>query len=159
MHDLNREEARTLFLLRIQETTDDKPAGMIRLALALLFLMTGPMKLLVPELAQAWSGQLIAAQLPFYELTRQTVPLVELALGLVLAVGILARPAAVLVIGIMLAATYVHLVVDDPSLFPLQPSEPIIPVMVIVGSAYILWRGGGSWSRDLKATRWATSRS
>jgi hypothetical protein len=53
----------------------------------------------------------------------------------------------------MAVATYVHVVVDDPSLFPLQPTEPIIPAMVLLGSAYVLWRGGGSWSRDLKAGR------
>ena len=140
-------------LARIQMTTDDKTAGVIRLMLALIFLMTGPMKLLVPQLAEAWSGQLIAAQLPFYELSRWTVPFLELLLGVVLAIGILVRPAAIAVIGIMVVATYVHVVVDDPSLFPLQPSEPIIPVMVMLGSAYLLWRGGGSWSRDLKATR------
>ena len=57
------------------------------------------------------------------------------------------------VIGIMAVATYVHLVVDDPSLFPLQPSEPIIPSIVIAMCLYLLWRGGGSWSRDLNATR------
>jgi uncharacterized membrane protein YphA (DoxX/SURF4 family) len=141
------------FLARIQLTTDDRPAGVIRLMLALIFLMTGPMKLLVPQLAEAWSGQLIAAQLPFYELSRWTVPWLELLLGVVLAIGILVRPAAIAVIGIMVVATYVHAVVDDPSLFPLQPSEPIIPVMVMLGSAYLLWRGGGSWSRDLKSTR------
>ncbi len=140
-------------LARIQMTTDDKTAGVIRLMLALIFLMTGPMKLLVPQLAEAWSGQLIAAQLPFYELSRWTVPFLELLLGVVLAIGILVRPAAIAVIGIMVVATYVHVVVDDPSLFPLQPSEPIIPVMVMLGSAYLLWRGGGSWSRDLKSTR------
>ena len=140
-------------LARIQMTTDDKAAGVIRLMLALIFLMTGPMKLLVPQLAEAWSGQLIAAQLPFYELSRWTVPFLELLLGVVLAIGILVRPAAIAVIGIMVVATYVHVVVDDPSLFPLQPSEPIIPVMVMLGSAYLLWRGGGSWSRDLKSTR------
>jgi len=140
-------------LARIQMTTDDKAAGVIRLMLALIFLMTGPMKLLVPQLTEAWSGQLIAAQLPFYELSRWTVPFLELLLGVVLAIGILVRPAATAVIGIMVVATYVHVVVDDPSLFPLQPSEPIIPVMVMLGSAYLLWRGGGSWSRDLKATR------
>ncbi len=140
-------------LARIQMTTNDKPAGVIRLMLALIFLMTGPMKLLVPQLAEAWSGQLIAAQLPFYELSRWTVPFLELLLGVVLAIGILVRPAAIAVIGIMVVATYVHVVVDDPSLFPLQPSEPIIPVMVMLGSAYLLWRGGGSWSKDLKSTR------
>jgi hypothetical protein len=63
------------------------------------------------------------------------------------------RPAALAVIGIMTVATYVHVVVDDPSLFPLQPSEPIIPVVVMLGSVYLLWRGGGSWSRDLMSTR------
>ena len=140
-------------LARIQTTTDHKLSGVIRLMLALIFLMSGPMKLLVPRLAEAWSGQLIAAEIPFYEFSRWTVPFLELFLGVVLAIGILVRPAALLVIGIMVVATYVHVVVEDPSLFPLQPSEPIIPVMVMLGSAYLLWRGGGSWSRDLKSTR------
>jgi uncharacterized membrane protein YphA (DoxX/SURF4 family) len=140
-------------LERIQSTTDDRLAGVVRLLLALVFLMTGPMKLVVPRLAEAWSGQLIAAELPFYELSRWTVPFLELFLGVVLAIGIFVRPAALVVIGIMTVATYVHVVVDDPSLFPLQPSEPIIPVVVMLGSVYLLWRGGGSWSRDLSSTR------
>ena len=138
---------------KLQRTTNDKLAGVIRLMLALIFLMTGPMKLLVPQLAEAWSGQLIAAQLPLYELSRWMVPFLELFLGIVLAIGILVRPAALVVIGIMVVATYVHVVVDDPSLFPLQPDEPIIPAIVMLGSAYLLWRGGGSWSRDLSASR------
>jgi uncharacterized membrane protein YphA (DoxX/SURF4 family) len=139
-------------LATIRRTTNDKPAGVIRLMLALIFLMTGPMKLLVPQLAEAWSGQLIAAQLPLYELSLWTVPWLELSLGVVLAIGILVRPAAIMVIGIMVVATYVHVVVDDPSLFLLQPSEPIIPILVILGSAYLLWCGGGSWSKDLKSS-------
>ena len=138
---------------KLQRTSNDKLAGVIRLMLALVFLMTGPMKLLVPQLAEAWSGQLIAAQLPFYELSRWMVPFLELFLGIVLAIGMLVRPAALVVIGIMVVATYVHVVVDDPSLFPLQPDEPIIPAIVMLGSAYLLWRGGGSWSRDLSASR------
>ena len=136
---------------RIQRTTDSRPAGVVRLLLALLFLTTGPMKLLVPQLAEAWSGQLIAAELPFYELSRWAVPFLELFIGVVLAIGIFVRPAVVTVMGIMVVAAYVHLVVDDPSLFPLQPNEPIIPGMVMLGSAYLLWRGGGAWSRDLKS--------
>ena len=31
----------------------------------------------------------------------------------------------------MIVATYVHVVVDDPSLFRLQPSEPVIPIAVV----------------------------
>lgn len=140
-------------LTKLRETNDNKVDTTFRLLLALVFLMTGPMKLLVPSLAAAWSGQLLAANLPFYLLTLKTVPYVELALGVILALGIFVRPAVVGVIGIMLVATYVHLVVDDPSLFPLQPSEPIIPLAVIATSVYVLLRGAGAWSLDLKATR------
>ncbi len=125
----------------------------IRLILSVLFVMTGTMKLVVPMLAEAWSGQLLASGLPFYELSRWSVPFVEIIVGVVLGVGLFVRPAVVAVIGIMTVATYVHVVVDDPSLFPLQPSEPIIPLTVIAMCLYLLWRGGGSWSRDLTATR------
>ncbi len=55
--------------------------------------------------------------------------------------------------GIMAVATYVHVIVNDPSLFLLQPSEPIIPLLVITAGVYLLWQGGGAWSRDLRAAR------
>ncbi len=137
----------------LQKTTDDKLAGSIRLLLALLFLMTGAMKLLIPVLWDAWSGQLLAANLPFYTITRWTVPFLEIILGLLLAVGLFVRPAVGVVMGIMVAATYVHVVVDDPSLFPMQPSEPIMPLIVLAMSVYMLWRGAGAWSQDWKATQ------
>jgi hypothetical protein len=56
------------------------------------------------------------------------------------------------VINMMLVATYVHLVVDNPDLFPLQPEEPIIPLVSIAVAAYIVWCGGGAWSMDLKSS-------
>ena len=140
-------------LASLRKTTANKRAGGIRLFLAALFVMTGTMKLVVPMLADAWSGQLLASGLPFYELNRWSVPLVEILVGVVLGLGLYTRPAAVVVIGIMAVATYVHFVVDDPSLFPLQPSEPIIPLAVIAMCVYLLWRGGGSWSKDLTAIR------
>ena len=137
----------------IRQTSGGKLAGNIRILLAVLFLMTGAMKLLMPMLAEAWSGQLLAANIPLYTISRWTVPFLEMALGAVLAVGVFARPATMIVLGIMVVATYVHLVVDDSSLFPLQPSEPIVPLIVIVISVYVLWRGAGAWSMDLRATR------
>lgn len=137
----------------LRRTSEDKLAGIVRLALALLFLMAGAMKLLIPMLADAWSGQLLAANLPFYSITRWAVPFLEVFLGVALAVGLFARPAVVVVIGIMVVATYVHVAVEDLPLFPLQPSEPIIPLIVIAMSAYILWRGAGAWSLDLRATQ------
>ena len=114
--------------------------------------MTGAMKLLVPTLAEAWSGQLLAAELPFYTLSRWSVPFVEMAVGGVLLAGAYARVAGVVVVGIMVVATYVHLVVDDPALFPLQPRQPFIPIVVVALTAYLLWHGGGAWSRDHRAS-------
>lgn len=146
----------TMELQCLRNTATDRVAGSVRLGLAVIFLMTGPMKLLVPSLSEAWSGQLVAAGIPFHELSRATVPLLELLLGIVLLIGWYARPAAVVVMGIMVVATYVHIVVDDPSLFPLQPHAPIIPIVVIGMSILILRRGAGSWSRDLRATPSAT---
>jgi uncharacterized membrane protein YphA (DoxX/SURF4 family) len=143
---------RMLHPLMTRKTSDDKLAGGIRLLLAMLFLMTGVMKLVVPVLAEAWSGQLLAAGLPLYSMTRWTVPFVEIGVGVVLGAGAFVRLAGIVVVGIMLAATYVHVVVDDPTLFPLQPSEPIIPLVVLALTVYILWRGAGAWSLDLRAT-------
>ena len=137
----------------IHKTSDNKLSGSIRILLAVLFLMTGAMKLLIPMFAEAWSGQLLAANIPLYEVSRWTVPFIEIALGAVLAVGTYVRPAVVVVMGIMVVATYVHLAVDDSSLFPLQPREPVIPFIVILMSVYVLWRGAGAWSLDLRATR------
>ena len=142
----------SMTLQDMRKTRDDKLVGTIRILLGVLFLMTGAMKLLVPMLGEVWSGQLLAAGLPLYSLTRWTVPFLEIFLGVALLVGAFARLAVIVVMGIMVVATYVHLVVDDPSLFPLQPSEPIIPLIVIGLSAYILWTGAGAFSLDLRAT-------
>lgn len=139
----------------IRRTSRNKLAGSIRIFLAVLFLMTGAMKLLVPALAEAWSGQLLASGLPLYEISRWLVPFLEIGVGAVLAVGVFARLAVALVMGIMAVATYVHVVVKDSSLFPLQPTEPIIPIVVMVLSVYLLWRGAGAWSQDLKASQTA----
>jgi uncharacterized membrane protein YphA (DoxX/SURF4 family) len=128
-------------------------AAGLRLSLALVFLMTGAMKLLVPMLADAWSGQLMAARIPFHTIARWGVPFLEIAIGLALGAGFFVRLAGLVVIGIMVVATYVHLVVDDPSLFPLQPSAPVIPLVVIAVSAFLIWKGAGAWSLDLRAVR------
>ena len=137
----------------IRQTSNNKVAATIRWSLGILFVMTGVMKLVVPVLAEAWSGQLIAAGLPLYTISRWTVPFVEIAVGIVIAVGLYARLAALVIISIMIVATYVHLAVADPSLFPLQPSEPIIPLVVILLCLYVLRKGAGAGSRDLIASR------
>ncbi len=138
-------------LTDLRGTAGDKLDGTIRIFLGVLFVMTGVMKLVVPTLADAWSGQLLPS-FPSTPSPNWSVPFVEMAVGALLLVGAYARLAGIDVIGIMIVATYVHLVVDAPSLFPLQPSEPVIPIAVVVLTAYILWRGAGAWSKDLRVS-------
>jgi uncharacterized membrane protein YphA (DoxX/SURF4 family) len=126
--------------------------------LGVLFVMTGVMKLAVPTLGAAFAGQLAGANIPLEDLNRWVVPFVEIGVGSALMVGYYTRITTLLVYNIMLVATYVHMVVDDPSLFPLQPEEPVIPAVVMVLAAYVLVKGGGSRSMDLKATDAAATR-
>jgi uncharacterized membrane protein YphA (DoxX/SURF4 family) len=137
-------------ILTIRSTRDDRVAAGIRIASGSLFVMTGVMKLAVPTLGAAFAGQLAAANIPFQDLQRWLVPILEVGVGGALLIGYFTRVATLLVLNIMVAATYVHLVVNDPSLFPLQPEAPIIPAVVMLLSIYTLVRGGGSGSLDLR---------
>ena len=124
----------------------DAALGTARIFVGGLILMTGIMKFTVPMLRAAWSGQLRLARVPFYKLTFWLLPVAELTVGTLLILGVLTRPAAAVVLLMMLGATYVHVVVDDPSVFPLQPNAPVIPVVVIVLTIFVLVGGTGSWS-------------
>ncbi len=105
--------------------------------------------MVVPTLGEAFAGQLVAANIPFYGLSLYAVPVVETVLGITLLFGLHARLSAVVAAVIMVVAVYVHLVVDDPSLFPLQPIEPVGPLVLLVALLYVLWKGAGAWSMDL----------
>jgi uncharacterized membrane protein YphA (DoxX/SURF4 family) len=137
-------------LAKLRQTRASKSAAAIRIFLGLLFLMTGVMKFAIPHLRAAFSGQLITAQIPFHSLNIWVVPAAEIGVGVLFLLGFLSRLASMSAIVMMVVATYVHLVVDDPMLFPLQPKEPIIPIAVIALCIYILWAGSGAWSLDLR---------
>ena len=141
-------------LSKLRQTRTSNPAAAIRVLLGLLFLSTGIMKFAVPELGAAFSGQLTTAGIPFHSLNMWIIPAAEIGLGILFILGFLSRLASVCAIVMMMVATYVHLVVDDPTLFPLQPKEPIIPTIVIALCIYILWIGSGSWSLDLRG-KWS----
>lgn len=140
---------------RLRTTSRNKLAGVLRILLGLVFLMAGVLKFAVPHLGQAFAGQLAAANLPFQGVSFFTVPVVEMLVGLTLLLGWHSRLSAAVATVIMLVATYVHLAVEDPALFPLQPVEPIGPLMLLAGLSYLLWRGGGAWSVDLAKTDFA----
>ena len=124
----------------------DAALAIARILVGALMVMTGVMKLLVPHLREAFAGQLRLANLPLEKPTFVLLPFVEIVVGVVLVLGVVTRPAAVVVLLMMAGATYVHLVVDDPSVFPLQPEAPIIPVVVIALTIFVLVGGAGAWS-------------
>ena len=132
----------------MRKTTNSRVVALARIMAGLIILSTGIMKYTVPMLWEAWSGQLIAADLPMYSLTLWTVPTVEILVGIALAVGFHARLAAMAVSGIMVTATYVHLTVNDPTVFPLQPHLPIAPLMVLAMAILVVVKGAGAFSFD-----------
>ena len=138
-------------LRAVRRTTPSNIVGAARIAVGSVIAMTGVMKFVVPMLREAWSGQLVQAGIPLYTLNFWVVPAVEILVGVALAMGLLSRLSALVVGAIMIVATYVHLTVDDPSVFPLQPHQPTIPLIVIALAMLVVWRGGGSWSADLRA--------
>ena len=138
---------------QLRNTSNNKPAGILRLLLGLIFVMAGVLKVTVPHLGEAFEGQLAAAGLPLRELSFIAVPILEMLIGLTLLLGWQTRLSAAVAAAIMLVATHVHLVADDPALFPLQPVEPYGPLMLLAALIYLLWRGGGAWSMDLVKTR------
>jgi len=127
-----------LELNTLVKTTHNKYAGVIRIFLGGMFLTTGIMKLTIPLLAAAFAGQLQSAGIPFHEFNIWFVPVFEVFVGVLLFIGLMSRLGALVAIGLMVVATYVHVVVDDPSLFPLQPEQPIIPIVVIVLSGIMI---------------------
>ena len=138
---------------QLRETSDDRLVGGLRLILGFVFFMAGILKVVVPSLGEAFAGQLAAANLPLPDLSFYTVPVIEMVLGVTLFAGIHARLSALVAAVVMVVATYVHLVADDPSLFPLQPVEPVGPLLLLAGLLYVLWKGGGAWSIDAYEVR------
>ena len=134
---------------QLRKTCDNKLTAVLRILLGLVFFMAGILKVVVPTLGEAFSGQLAAANMPFHSLSLYTFPVVEMVLGITLLFGFHTRLSAVIAAVTMVVATYVHLAVDDPSLFPLQPVEPIGPLMLLFILLLLVWKGGGAWSVDL----------
>jgi uncharacterized membrane protein YphA (DoxX/SURF4 family) len=130
----------------VQNNFSYKLAGVLRILLGFIFFMAGILKVVVPSLGQAFSGQLVAAAIPFHGFVLFTFPVVEMLIGIFLVVGFRSRLSAAAAAASMVVATYVHIAVEDPSLFPLQPVEPIGPLMLLAMAIYVIWRGGSAWS-------------
>lgn len=135
----------------LRQTLPNKFVGIIRIFLGVIFMMTGAMKLTLADYGTAWSIQLIEAEIPFYAFNYWFVPVFEVILGIVLFLGYYSRIGALMVLPIMLVAIYVHLTVSNPGAFPSQPQEPYMPIAIIIMAFFVMKKGGGNWSMDMKS--------
>lgn len=106
-----------------------------------IFLMTGGMKILLPQFGEAFLLQLMEAGIPWPNFNFWVVPIIEIIIGLMLMLKFKTRSAMILIIPIMLFAFYVHIVVVNPAAFPAQPQFPIIPLTVLLIVLYLLITG------------------
>lgn len=89
-----------------------------------------------------------AAGFPFAAVVSPVAVTIEIVVGLSLLLGLWARIGALLAVPMMVGAIYAHLVID---VWPNGPdNEPplALPIAVIAGAGYVLWRGAGRWSLD-----------
>jgi uncharacterized membrane protein YphA (DoxX/SURF4 family) len=135
---------------QLRKTSRDKIGGVLRILLGVVFFLAGILKVLVQHLGEAFSGQLVAANIPLHGIVVFAFPIVEMAIGVFLVLGFHTRLSAAAAAVSMVVATYVHIAVEDPSLYPLQPIEPVGPLMLLAMAIYLMWRGGGAWSIDHK---------
>jgi len=137
-------------LEKIRSTNDNKILGVIRIMLGAQFFATGIMKFFDPWRGN-WIQQLTQANIPFYTFSLWLGPIVEIFMGLLLVAGFFSRVAGLIGVVFMMVAIYAHFVVD-PNFLPfgnVTTYHIVAPLVVLAMSVYVLWRGGGAWSRDL----------
>lgn len=110
----------------------------VRVLLSIIFLTTGIMKLTIPEFTNAFRIQLEEAQVPFRNFNEFFIPILELIIGSALIVRKKVNWALLLIMPIMVVAIYVHLVVTNPLAFPAQPQFPVMPIVVVAMTGYLI---------------------
>ena len=108
-----------------------------RVLLGLFVLIVGVMKFIVPEFRVAFMGQVNAAGIPLQAQSLVLIPMVEAVVGAMLIGGVMTRLASFVAMLVMALGTYLHLVVPEPSLYPLQFGLPLIPAVGLVLAAFL----------------------
>jgi len=124
---------------------------MARLAVGLLFFLSGRGKLFVPERREQMRETLVAAHVPFPELNALFVSTVEFASGLLLIFGALTPIACVILIGVMVMAVATTAVrtIEATSLVGWLSEFLYLPeVLLVVILLWLLLSGPGWFSVD-----------
>lgn len=113
---------------------------LLGIGLAHVFVPEAPMRPLVE-----------AAGFPLAAIVSPVAVATEIVAGLSLLLGLWVRLGAVLAVPTMLGAVYAHLVIDVWPNGPANEPPLVLPIAVMVAAAYLVWRGAGRWSLDLRA--------
>ncbi|WP_411845806.1 DoxX family protein [Roseibacillus persicicus] len=130
---------------QIARTTNQKSSAIVRILVSLPLLGIGIQHLIgTAPLEPILRG----AGIPFPELNNVIGTGAEILAGALLLTGFFARAGAALTIPTMAMALYAHAVYD-------WADEPpvILPITLILGSLYVIWKGAGAWSLDLRYSK------
>ena len=138
-------------LLRLPRTPESRKLASLRISIAIIFIAAGLSKLLIPIMVSAFEAQLKETGVPLYVRSSFSLlfPILEIVIGYFLLIGKHTRFWSVIAMGVSCFGAYVHLHIDNPALFPFQPSAPIIPFTLMGLSAVLFVMGAGMWSKDL----------
>lgn len=132
-----------------RKTNDSKATIVPRLIAALPLIAIGIGHLVDPD-----SFRLIldGAGIPMPDINLVIAPVVEVAAGVLLLVGLVARAAGLAAASTMVAALYSHAAIDPLTLPETMSMPPIIlPLAVLASAFWVAYAGAGHWSLDSKA--------
>ncbi len=140
----------------LTRTTNQKHVALIRIIAGAPLLFFGIMHLsgLMPM-----KPLVEAAGLPMPSMTAFVAPLAQIIAGALLLAGALARIGGLIAIGTMLGAVMTHIKIpndawpmptkEDPAALGAEPTFMMaIAIVLILCSAYVLFKGAGPWSVD-----------
>ena len=139
------------FFRRLLATTPDPAVLLIRLSVGAVFLSEGLQKFLFP--AELGAGRFAKIGLPAPAFFGPFVGAFEISCGLLVLLGLFTRLAAVSLLTIMLvaiASTKVALLADKGFWGMLHDSRT--DWAMLLGSLFLLMKGGGKWSADERLT-------
>ena len=119
------------------------------MSVGIFFVIAGLAKLIIPEVANTFQEQLRYMGIPGRDIYPLLEPILEMSTGYFLLIGKFTRFWSFLAILLMVFAVYIHISIEDPALFLLQLSAPLIPAAVLALCAVLLVMGAGTWSKDL----------
>ncbi len=137
-------------LVLARATTRSWPALAVRLMGGLIFLGTGTAKEVSGSFHANWAAMVGQLHLPLSQVAVAVTPVLEILTGVLLLLGLFARAAGAAGLLLMAGAAWVHLTVD-PGTLPEGMPPVWLPVVTALASGFVLWRGAGSGSLDLRS--------